>query len=337
VTAAYIVGDGIIVVIDSIVVGAYFEPMPKTQMQAQRKWNATDIPDQTGRTVVVTGGNSGIGLAAVDALARAGARVVLAVRDLRRGEAAAATVRGAKGSLEVRRLDIADLASVREFAAGWKGDLDVLVNNAGVMLVPEAATKDGFEMHFGTNHVGHFALTNLLLPHITDRVVTIASGAHRFPGARIHFDNLNLTGAYSAMAAYGQSKLANLLFTLELQRRLTGAGSRVRALAAHPGWSATNLQSRDPNAVRRVAMQVGTRVFAQSGKAGALPTLYAATKDLPGASYVGPDGLGVMRGAPTLVGRSHAASDPETARRLWTVSEELTGVTFPELSPTATA
>jgi NAD(P)-dependent dehydrogenase (short-subunit alcohol dehydrogenase family) len=339
--AAYFVGDGDIVVVDSIVGDAYFGGMPTTQStqstqstqntKKQSKWNVGDIADQTGRTVVVTGANSGIGLAAVDALARAGAHVVLAVRDPRRGEAAAATLRGAKGSVEVRSLDLADLSSVREFAADWKGDLDVLVDNAGVMFLPESFTKDGFETHFGTNHVGHFALTNLLLPHITDRVVTVSSGMHRGPGARIHFDNLNLTGEYSPMAAYVQSKLANLLFTLELQRRLAEAGSRVRALAAHPGWAATNLQAHDANAVRRIAMKVGNRLFAQDDKAGALPTLYAVTQDLPGASYVGPGGFSEMRGAPTLVGRSQAASDPDAARRLWTVSEELTGVTFPEL------
>ena len=326
---AYIVGSDTIVVIDSIVGDAYIEVMPQTS----RKWNISDITDQSGRTAVVTGANSGIGLAAVDALAHAGAHVVLAVRDVRRGEAAAATVRGAKGSVEVRRLDLADLSSVGEFAAGWQGDLDLLVNNAGVMNIPEASTKDGFEMQFGTNHLGHFALTNLLLPHITDRVVTVSSGAHRLPaGIHIHFDNLNLTGEYAPMVAYGQSKLANLLFTLELQRRLAEAGSPLRALAAHPGWAATNLQGHDASAVRRVAMRIGNRVLAQDNKSGALPTLYAATRDLPGASYVGPDGLGEMRGAPTLVGRSHAASDPESARRLWTVSEELTGIVFPRLS-----
>ncbi|MFD7933481.1 oxidoreductase [Streptomyces sp. NPDC059755] len=291
-------------------------------------WNTTDIPDQTGRTTVVTGANSGLGLATVEALARAGAHVVLAVRDPRRGEAAAATV---PGSVEVRRLDLADLSSVREFAAGWRGDLDLLINNAGVMNVPEARTKDGFETQFGTNHLGHFALTNLLLPHITDRVVVLSSGAHRMPGSpRIHFDNLDLTGEYAPMAAYSQSKLANLLFTLELQRRLGEAGSPVRALAAHPGWAATNLQGHDASLLRRLFMRLGNRLVAQDGRAGALPTLYAAVRDLPGASYVGPDGLFEMRGAPTLVGRSPAASDPAAALRLWTVSEELTGVTFPE-------
>jgi NAD(P)-dependent dehydrogenase (short-subunit alcohol dehydrogenase family) len=299
------------------------------------KWNVTDIPDQTGRTAVVTGANSGLGIATVEALAGAGAHVVLAVRDLKRGEAAAASVRG---SVEVRRLDLADLSSVREFAAAWQGGLDLLVNNAGVMNIPEASTKDGFEMQFGTNHLGHFALTNLLLPHITDRVVTVSSGAHKMPGSpRIHFDNLNLTGEYAPITAYSQSKLANLLFTLELQRRLAESGSSVRALAAHPGYAATNLQSHDGSALRRAFMRVGNRFMAQDSRSGALPTLYAAVQDLPGASYVGPDGLGEMRGAPTLVGRSPAASDPAAARRLWTVSEELTGAAFPHPAPLTAA
>ncbi|WP_330284587.1 oxidoreductase [Streptomyces sp. NBC_00588] len=299
------------------------------------KWNISDIPDQSGRTAVVTGANSGLGIATVEALAGAGAHVVLAVRDPKRGEAAAA---GVNGSVEVRRLDLADLASVREFAAVWSGDLDLLINNAGVMNIPESATKDGFEMQFGTNHLGHFALTNLLLPHITDRVVTVSSGAHRMPGSpRIHFDNLNLTGEYTPMKAYSQSKLANLLFTLELQRRLTETGSAVRATSAHPGWAATNLQSHDGSVLRRAFLRVGNRFVAQDNRAGALPTLYAAVQDLPGASYVGPDSLGEMRGAPTLVGRSSAASDPVAARRLWTASEELTGVTFPRPAPLTAA
>jgi NAD(P)-dependent dehydrogenase (short-subunit alcohol dehydrogenase family) len=318
VTDGYIVVDAIIVVIDSIVGGAYIAAMAKPQ-----KWNATDIADQTGRTAVVTGANSGLGIATVDALARAGAHVVLAVRDPKRGEAAARTV---EGSVEVRRLDLADLTSVREFAGSWHGDLDLLINNAGVMNIPEARTKDGFEMQFGTNHLGHFALTNLLLPHVTDRVVTVASGAHRIPRTNhIHFDNLNLAGEYAPMTAYSQSKLANLLFTLELQSRLAAAGSSVRALAAHPGWAATNLQGGDASVVRRTLMAVGNRFIAQDNKAGALPTLYAATQDLPGASYAGPDGLGELRGGPTLVGRSAAASDPVSAVRLWQASEELTG------------
>ncbi|GAA1231322.1 oxidoreductase [Kitasatospora nipponensis] len=293
------------------------------------KWNASDIPDQSGRTAVVTGANSGLGIATVTALARAGAHVVLAVRDVGRGEAAARSVGSVRGGLEVRRLDLADLASVREFAASWQGDLDLLVNNAGVMNVPQSRTKDGFETQFGTNHLGHFALTTLLLPHVTDRVVTVSSGAHRLPGNRIHFDNLDLTGEYTPVRAYAQSKLANLLFTLELQRRLTAAGSSVRALAAHPGYAATNLQGRDSSAVRRALMLVTNPLIAQDSAAGALPTLYAATQDLPGAAYLGPDGLGEMRGAPTLVGRTPAASDPVAAERLWAASERLTGVTFP--------
>ncbi|MGW1977657.1 oxidoreductase [Streptomyces sp. NPDC001889] len=303
--------------------------MTTTPHAAPGPWNITDIPDQRGRTAVVTGGNSGIGLATVRALAGAGAHVVLAVRNPESGEAAAADV---DGSVEVRRVDLADLASVRAFAAAWRGTLHILVNNAGVMGTPESRTRDGFETQFGTNHLGHFALTNLLLPHITDRVVTVSSEAHRKPGTpRIRFDNLGLTGEYRPRAAYSQSKLANLLFTLELQRRLAAAHSPVRALAAHPGWAATNLQRRRGSALSRAAM----RIVAQDSRAGALPTLYAATQDLPGASYAGPDGRGEIRGRPTLVGRSAAASDPVAARRLWAVSEELTGVTFPEPAPPA--
>ncbi|MGY4977807.1 oxidoreductase [Streptomyces sp. 900105755] len=294
--------------------------------EKNRKWNASDLPALAGRTAVVTGANSGLGFTAADALARAGAHVVLAVRDPERGRAAAARV---NGSTEVRRLDLADLSSVREFAAGWDRPLGLLVNNAGVMMLPELRTKDGFEMQFGTNHLGHFALTNLLLPYVTDRVVTVSSGLHRGGDGVIRFENVNLEGAYTPTRAYAQSKLANLLFVLELQRRLTEAGSRVRSLAAHPGYAATNLQSHTANPLARLGMRLGNRLFAQDDRAGTLPTLYAATQDLPGASYVGPDGLGEMRGAPALVARSAAASDPAAARRLWTLSEELTGVRWP--------
>jgi NAD(P)-dependent dehydrogenase (short-subunit alcohol dehydrogenase family) len=291
----------------------------------KQAWDASRLPDLGGRTAVVTGANSGIGLVAARELARAGAHVVFAVRDLERGRAAAATVRG---STEVRRLDLADLSSVREFAAAWDGPLSLLINNAGVMMLPQQRTADGFEMQLGTNHLGHFALTNLLLPHVTDRVVTVSSGAHRWGDAKIRFQDLNWQTGYNPQRAYAQSKLANLLFTLELQHRLSEAGSPVRALAAHPGYAATNLQSHAENPVMRALMKFGNRFLAQDDSAGALPTLYAATQDLPGASYVGPDGLGEMRGAPTLVGRSAAASDAGVARRLWTVSEELTGVGF---------
>jgi NAD(P)-dependent dehydrogenase (short-subunit alcohol dehydrogenase family) len=289
------------------------------------KWTATDLPSLEGRTFIVTGANSGIGKIAARELARAGARVTLAVRDTAKGQAAAADMPGA---VDVRALDLADLASVRAFAEGWDGDLDVLINNAGVMAVPESRTKDGFEMQIGTNHLGHFALTNLLLPRIADRVVSVASGAHRI--GKIRLDDLNWErGGYKRWPAYGQSKLANLLFISELQRRLTEAGSSVRAMAAHPGYAATNLQSRTGNVVQNAFMAVTNLVLAQSDEMGALPTLYAATQDIPGDSYVGPDGFQEQRGHPKLVGRSGAARDAETARRLWELSEELTGVTFP--------
>ncbi|HWG22995.1 oxidoreductase [Actinospica sp.] len=290
------------------------------------KWTANDLPDLTGRTVIVTGANSGIGLATCRALAGVGAHVVLAVRDLDRGRAAAVTV---PGSSEVRRLDLADLSSVREFAAGWGDEVSILINNAGIMIVPEGRTADGFERQFGTNHLGHFALTNLLLPRITDRVVTVSSQAHKWDQGRMYLDNPNLTGQYTPARAYAQSKLSNLLFTSELQRRLTRAGSPVRAYAAHPGYAATSLQSHSGSRVMGALMQVGNAVFAQSAESGALPTLYAATQDLPGDSFVGPDGLREMRGAPKLVDRSAAAENVETAARLWDLSEELTGVAFP--------
>jgi len=288
-------------------------------------FSAADLPAMAGRTVVVTGANSGIGRVAARELARAGARVVLAVRDVAKGEEAAATF---DGDAEVRRLDLADLASVRAFADGWSGELDVLVNNAGIMAVPEGRTKDGFELQIGTNHLGHFALTNLLLPHVTGRVVTVASTAHRV--GRIDLDDLNWERRrYQRWGAYGQSKLANLLFTLELQRRLGEAGSPVIAVASHPGYAATNLQLRSRNLLQEAVMRVGNLVVAQSDEQGALTTLYAATQDVPPGGYVGPGGLQEMRGSPVLVGRSAAASDEETARRLWALSEQLTGVGFP--------
>jgi NAD(P)-dependent dehydrogenase (short-subunit alcohol dehydrogenase family) len=289
------------------------------------RWTAADLPDLGGWTTVVTGANSGIGLVSARELARVGAHVVLAVRDQERGRTAAASI---TGSTEVRQLDLADLASVRAFAQEWDGDLDVLINNAGVMAIPQRRTVDGFELQFATNHLGHFALTNLLLPYITDRVVTVASSAHRM--GRIVVDDLNWERRrYRAWAAYSQSKLANLLFTLELQRRLAAAGSSVRAYAAHPGYAATNLQSHTGNPISSMIMTAANRVVAQSDAQGALPTLFAATQDLPGASYVGPDGFHETRGHPTLVGRSAAATDLDTATALWTASEELTATTFP--------
>jgi NAD(P)-dependent dehydrogenase (short-subunit alcohol dehydrogenase family) len=288
------------------------------------RWTASDLPALDGRTVVVTGANSGLGLVAARELARSGARVVLAVRNTAKGERAAATL---AGDVEVRALDLADLASVRAFAAEWEGAIDVLVNNAGIMAVPRARTKDGFELHIGTNHLGHFALTNLLLGHITDRVVTVSSFAHRT--GRIGLDDLNFERRrYGRWTAYGQSKLANLLFTLELQRRLAEAGSDVRALAAHPGYAATDLQSHTGSGAQHAVLWLGNMLVAQSAKMGALPILFAATQDLPGATYVGPGGPQELRGYPALASRSRAALDAGTARRLWELSETLTGVPF---------
>jgi len=288
-------------------------------------FDTTQIPDLTGRSVIVTGANGGIGRAAAGALAGAGARVVLAVRDTDKGRVAAATM---PGETEVRRLDLASLASVREFAAAWQGDIDLLINNAGVMVPPLIRTAEGFELQFGTNHLGHFALTNLLLEHVTGRVVTVSSTGHRW--GSIDFDDLNWERKpYKASRAYGQSKLANLLFTSELQRRLTAAGSSVLANAAHPGYAATNLQFHSGRRLMDLLSMVGNRLLAQDENGGALPTLCAAVADVPGNSFAGPGGFMEQRGAPKLVGRSGAAKDADVARRLWDVSEELTGVRFP--------
>ena len=287
-------------------------------------FTAAQIPDLTGHTVVVTGGNSGIGRAAARALAARGARVVLAVRDPAKGRAAAATM---TGEVVVRRLDLADLASVRAFAEKFTEPVDVLINNAGLMIPPLGRTADGFELQFGTNHLGHFALTNLLLHRIRQRVVTVSSGGHH--AGTINFDDLNWRRRrYRAFSAYAQSKLANLLFTAELHRRLTEVGSPVLATAAHPGMAATNLLGHQRSPLQRLRTRLMNR-FAQSDDDGALPTLYAAVADVPGGSYAGPGGFLEGRGAPKLVGRSKAARDDAQARRLWTVSEELTGVTFP--------
>jgi NAD(P)-dependent dehydrogenase (short-subunit alcohol dehydrogenase family) len=288
-------------------------------------WSTTDIPPQTGRTAVVTGANSGLGLATARALAAAGAHVVMAVRDPARGAAAAA---GIPGDVEVRALDLADLESVRGFARNWTGRLDLLINNAGIMAVPAGVTVDGFELQFGTNHLGHFALTNLLLPQVTDRVVTVSSTMHRI--GTIVLDDLDWQRRpYSAERAYGQSKLANLLFTLELQHRLSAAGSAVRATAAHPGWAATNLQSHSGSRAKDAVMAAGNLLFGASAEQGALPTLFAATVDVPGGSYLGPGGRFGFRGAPAPAGRTAAARDGAMAERLWAASAELTGVDFP--------
>ncbi len=287
-------------------------------------WSTSEIPDQSGRTAIVTGANSGIGRAAATALAAKGAHVVLAVRNTDKGAQAAASM---TGEVEVRPLDLADLASVRDFAAGWEGTIDLLINNAGVMIPPLSRTADGFELQFGTNHLGHFALTNLLLDHVTGRVVTVSSGAHRF-GA-IDFEDLNWERRpYRAWRAYGQSKLANLLFTAELQRRLTAAGSGVLATAAHPGYAATNLQFHSGRGLMDAISQLGNRFIAQDEDGGALPTLYAAVADVPGDSFAGPAGSWSSGARPSSSAAPRPLGDEQVARRLWDVSEQLTGVRF---------
>jgi NAD(P)-dependent dehydrogenase (short-subunit alcohol dehydrogenase family) len=294
------------------------------------------IPDQGGRTAVVTGANSGLGLSTARELARAGARVVLACRNLAKGEAARREIEAAApgAPLELEELDLSSLDSVRGFAERFRGahdGLDLLINNAGVMAPPRSETADGFELQFGTNHLGHFALTGLLIGSMEGRhdarVVTLSSTAHRT--GRISFDNLGGQRHYFRWRAYGQSKLANLLFALELERRLRAAGSNVKSLAAHPGYAATNLQFAAPPLVDRLFMRVGNAVIAQSEEMGALPTLYAATEPgLAGGTYVGPDGIAEQRGHPKPVSPNRAARDEDVARRLWEVSEEMTGVRF---------
>lgn len=285
------------------------------------------LPELDGQTFVITGANSGLGRVSARALAAHGAHVILAVRSREKGETAAAAM---SGSVEVRELDLADLHSVRSFAAGLGVPIDVLINNAGIMAPPLRHTLDGFESQFGTNHLGHFALTNLLLPQIGSRVVTVSSLAHR-QGA-IDFSDLNWRRRkYRAMAAYAQSKLANLLFTTELERRLTAAGSVVIATAAHPGLAATKLlRSGDGSPLRTGLRKVFARLVAQSESAGAAPTLTAAVADVPGNSYLGPGRAFETRGEPIFASRAPASFDTDVARRLWEVSEELTGVGFPD-------
>ncbi|MDY0914355.1 oxidoreductase [Rathayibacter festucae] len=284
-------------------------------------WSAADIPDQTGRTFVVTGANSGLGEATARALAEHGARVVLACRTVEKGEAAAERM---GGDVVVRRLDLADLASVREFAEAT-GPIDVLVNNAGIMAVPEGRTADGFELQFGTNFLGPFALTGLLLPRIADRVVSLSSLAHRF--GTLDFDDLNWERRrYSPWPAYGQSKLADLVFSFELHRRLRRAGSSVGSMAAHPGMSVTELHTHTGDGQGAV-MGALMRTVGQSGDDGALPTLLAATSpDARSGAYYGPGGLGEVRGAPRQVNPNRPARDRDRARRLWDRAVELTGV-----------
>jgi len=288
-------------------------------MERQR-WTASALPDMTGRTVIVTGASSGLGAITASKLANAGARVVLAVRNETKGRQVADTI---TGRTEVRPLDLSSLASVRAFAASWIGPVDVLVNNAAIMQVPQGRTADGFELQMGTNHLGPFALTMLLLPHLTDRVVTVSSEMHK--RGRIDPDDLNGDQrSYESFQAYCDTKLANLLFAFELQRRLAHAGSSVRSMAAHPGITKTNLAAHVTG-----RKGLGLKIlasFAQDAEHGALPTLYAATQPLVGASYIGPDGPGERRGYPTIVQASETARDADLARRLWDTSSRLTAI-----------
>jgi NAD(P)-dependent dehydrogenase (short-subunit alcohol dehydrogenase family) len=296
-------------------------------------WDADRIPDQTGRVAVVTGANSGLGLVVARELARKGALVVLACRNMEKGRTALAEVEAAASGPEpeLEELDLASLDSVRSFAEQFGAEhdgLDLLINNAGVMASPRRHTVDGFELHLGTNHLGHFALTNLLLPLMEGRedarVVTLSSNAHKTV-RHIAFDNLNGERRYFRWNAYGQSKLANLMFALELDRRLRARGSTVKSLAAHPGYSSTNLQSAAAPLVDRMVMKVTNAAVGQSAEMGALPALYAATEPgLEGGTYVGPDGIAEQRGHPKIVKPNRVARDEQAARRLWEVSDEVT-------------
>ncbi|MGB3485488.1 MAG: oxidoreductase [Mycobacterium sp.] len=285
-------------------------------------WTAANLPSFTGRTVIVTGANSGLGEITARELARAGARVILAVRNTTKGQRAAA---GMTGDVEVRPLDLSSLASVRAFADGVPA-VDVLINNAGIMAVPYSETGDGFESQIGTNHLGHFALTNLLLPKLTDRVVTVSSMMHLI--GRINLGDLNWKSRpYFAWPAYGQSKLANLLFTSELQRRLDRAASPLMALAAHPGYSATNLQGQTGNKFGTPIWLAANKLFATDADFGARQTLFAASQAVPGDSFIGPR-FG-SRGPTQVVGRSPLAKSTKTAAALWALSEQLTDTRFP--------
>jgi len=303
-------------------------------------WTAAAIPDLTGKTIVVTGANSGIGFEAARELALRGAHVVLACRNPGKAEGALAAIRAAaaQASVETMQLDLASLASIREFAAAYKDKhsrLDVLCNNAGIMAIPLTRTADGFEMQIGTNHLGHFALTGLLLdmllatPHA--RVVNVSSGAHRI--GQIYFDDLNWQRRYKKWRAYGQSKLANLLFTYELQRRLAAAAANTISVACHPGYAATNLQAVGPqmqgSSFMERLMEIGNRLAAQSALMGALPTLYAATApDVAGGDFIGPNGPGQNWGYPKKVQSNRRSHDREAAARLWELSEQLSGVRY---------
>ncbi|MFL0178438.1 SDR family NAD(P)-dependent oxidoreductase [Mycobacterium sp. SMC-15] len=299
------------------------------------KWTTTDIPDQTGRVAVITGANTGLGYETALALAARGAHVVLAVRNLDKGKDAATLIskRSPGASVALQELDLTSLDSVRTAAAQLRADhdrIDLLINNAGVMWTPKSTTEDGFELQFGTNHLGHFAFTGLLLDRLLpvpgSRVVTVSSIGHRIR-ADIHFDDLQWERSYSRVAAYGQAKLANLLFTYELQRRLAPHATTI-ATAAHPGGSRTELTRNLPPLLARITPLI--EPLFQGADMGALPTLRAATDPgVRGGQYYGPDGWGQQRGYPKLVESSSKSHDVDVQQRLWTVSEELTGVVYP--------
>jgi NAD(P)-dependent dehydrogenase (short-subunit alcohol dehydrogenase family) len=300
------------------------------------RWTADQIPDQTSRTFIVTGANSGLGYETTRQLALRGAHVIMTARNETKGQDALAKLKDGQpgASLELRRLDLSDLDSVRALAEGVIADrvqVDVLINNAGIMMPPRSLTKQGFELQFGTNHLGHFALTGLLLDTLAKgrdpRVVTVSSGLHR--RGSIHFDDLTGARSYSPTEFYSQSKFANVLFGLELDRRLRASGSEVRSILAHPGYSATNLQSSGPTGLLNLLMKISNPIMAQHVSMGALDQLYAATDpNAEGGQFIGPDRLAENRGHPKVVQPVGSAKDPETARRLWEVSEELTDVHF---------
>ena len=300
-----------------------------------RKWTVADVPDQCGRTAIITGANTGLGYETAAALAASGARVVLAVRSLEKGENALRRIREAypAGRVELQLLDLCSLASVGAAVEALKsnlGTIDLLINNAGVVLAPKSTTADNFEMHFGTNHLSHFALTGLLLDRVLatpgSRVVTVSSLGHRLCGG-IRFDDPQWELEYSRFGAYGQSKLANLLFTYELQRRVQGSGTI--AVAAHPGGSNTEFSRELPTPFRQLFAIAGP-IFAQAPAMGALSTLRAATDpEVLGGQYFGPDGVGGHRGYPKVVKSSKASYDIDAQRRLWALSEDLTGVSYP--------
>jgi len=298
------------------------------------KWTAGDIPDQSGRLAIVTGANSGIGRIAARELARHGAEVVVAARNVAKGEEAAAEIAAVASGPKPRvsELDLSSLESVRRFAAEHAGrPLDLLVNNAGIMMTPRHTTSDGFELQLGTNHLGHFALTGLLLDSLQQadaaRVVTVSSNEHK--GGKIDFDDLQMEHDYNPRDSYQRTKLANAVFAIELDRRLRAAGSTTKSVFAHPGYSATNLQSTGPTGLMKGFLAISNRLVAQSAERGALPILYAGTApDVEGGAYYGPDGFGEFRGFPAKTKAIPAAYDTVTATRLWDISEELTGVRY---------